>query len=281
MNSQTELPPDAQNKADAAQKQAQKYVENTSGAANVHTFDENMTPQQKREQIEKAIPAEMLPPPKESTQQPGGMHTDVGTVDAEKIREKAASAEKKPTADITTTGVEKQAKSEPGAFTKIPNYYRSGWTAFSNLQNPGGSLQLRAAEKPEDAFGDQLKEGWYGEWWQNAGVLFFTGFFTWLLMKMGAGLATVLVVCAFLGTFTLPFLIPLLVSPTIFLVSGTYYQTSIRRFRRNVRDDIQRELIKNDMAAGFESMDWLNTFLGKTLSEAEPICTLLDDSHSI
>ena len=124
MNPQTEPPPGTQSKADAAQKQAQKYVENTSGAANVHTFDENMTPQQKREQIEKAIPAEMLPPQKESTQQPGGMLTDVGTVDAEKIREKAASAEKKPTADITTTGVENRPKSEPGAFTKIPNYYR-------------------------------------------------------------------------------------------------------------------------------------------------------------
>ena len=59
-----------------------------------------------------------------------------------------------------------------------------------------------------------------------------------------------------------------------FLALGTYYQTSVRRFRRNVRDDIQRELIKNDMAAGFESMDWLNTFLGKTLSGAEPLCLL-------
>lgn len=250
MNSQTELPPDAQSKADEAQKQAQKYVENTSGAANVHTFDENMTPQQKREQIEKKIPTEVLPPQKESLKEPGGMATDVGTVDAEQIRLTAASAEKKPTEDVTTTGVKQQVKSEPGAFTKIPNYYRSGWTAFSNLQNPGGSIELRAAEKPEDAFGDQLKEGWYGEWWQNAGVLIFTGFFTWLLMKMGAGLATVLVVCAFLGT---------------------YYQTSVRRFRRNVRDDIQRELIKNDMAAGFESMDWLNTFLEKFWLIFEPV----------
>jgi Ca2+-dependent lipid-binding protein len=205
MNSQTELPPGAQQKADDAQRQAQKYVENTSGAANVHSFDENMTPQQKKEQIEKQIPAEMLPPQKESTQQPGGMATDVDTVDAEQIRLTAAMAEKKPTADITTTGIGNQPKSDPGAFTKIPNYYRSGWTAFSNLQNPGGSIQLRAAEKPEDVFGDQLEEGWYGEWWQNAGVLLFTGFFTWLLMKMGAGLATVLVVCAFLGECYTPF----------------------------------------------------------------------------
>jgi hypothetical protein len=49
---------------------------------------------------------------------------------------------------------------------------------------------------------------------------------------------------------------------------ATYYQTSVRRFRRNVRDDIQREVIKNNMNTDFESMDWLNTFLGKTLSPA-------------
>jgi hypothetical protein len=119
----------------------------------------------------------------------------VPTVDAEKIRLTAAGAEKKPTAQTTTTAT----KETPGAFTKIPNYYRSGWTAFSTLENPGGSIQLRAAEIPEDPFGDQLKESWYGEWWHNAGVLFFTGFFTWLLIKMGGGLASVMVVCAFLG----------------------------------------------------------------------------------
>lgn len=180
--------------AQQAQQLAQKHVEDTAGTT-VHTFDPDMTPEQKREQAEKQVPAEMLPSKTLNKQEPGALPTDVPTVDAEKIRLTVAGAEKKPTAQTTVTAT----KETPGAFTKIPNYYRSGWTAFSTLENPGGSIQLRAAEIPEDPFGDQLKESWYGEWWHNAGVLFFTGFFTWLLIKMGGGLASVMVVCAFLG----------------------------------------------------------------------------------
>ena len=270
-----------QSQAQEAQYLAQKHVENTA-VTGVHTFDENMTPEQKRAQAEKQIPAEMLPN-KDKEQQPGVMATDVPSLDAQQIRMAAASAERKPAVAMTkaspgsvkpptsenqvyTTSenqVHRAKSAPPGAFTKMPNYYRSGWTAFSALENPGGSIQLSAAEKPEDPLGDQLNEALYGEWWHNASVLFFTGFFTWLLIKMGGGLASVMIVCAFLGKLCFEFLLLRPLAPSTYTQLATYYQTSVRRFRRNVRDDIQRQLVKHQPDSDFESMNWLNTFLGK------------------
>ncbi|KAG2172009.1 hypothetical protein INT43_001486 [Umbelopsis isabellina] len=268
--------PNPESVSQEAHHQAVKDVEKTAGTP-VHTFDEDMTPEQKREQVERQVPAEMLPP-KPQDQQPGAMLTDQKTHDADAIALAAAEAEKKPAIRTTTfspdhtprlggtdpkdqTEAQKEAakapiapvvegKSAPGAFTNVPNWYRSGWTAFSTLENPGGTTHLTAAEKPVDPLGDQLSESLYGEWWWNSGVLFFTGFFSWLLVKMGLGFFSVMIVCAFLAT---------------------YYQTSIRRFRRNVRDDIQREVIKNVLDNDFESMEWLNTFLAKFWLIFEPV----------
>src|SRR5271170_4399633 len=44
---------------------------------------------------------------------------------------------------------------------------------------------------------------------------------------------------------------------------GTYYRTSLRRVRRNFRDDINRELSKTRLETDSESMEWMNTFLVK------------------
>lgn len=44
---------------------------------------------------------------------------------------------------------------------------------------------------------------------------------------------------------------------------GTYYRTSIRRVRRNFRDDVNRELAKNRLETDVESLDWMNNFMAK------------------
>lgn len=223
--------PNPESVSQEAHHQAVKDVEKTAGTP-VHTFDDSMTPEQKREQVERQVPAEMLPP-KPNDQQPGAMLTDQKTHNADAIALAAAEAEKKEPAIRTTTfspehtprlggtdpndqtEAQREAakplpmapvvdgKSAPGAFTNVPNWYRSGWTAFSSLENPGGTTHLTAAEKPVDPLGDQLSESLYGEWWWNSGVLFFTGFFSWLLVKIGLGFFSVMIVCAFLGNVSL------------------------------------------------------------------------------
>lgn len=42
--------------------------------------------------------------------------------------------------------------------------------------------------------------------------------------------------------------------------TATYYQTSIMRTRRNVRDDMTREVAKKGLKADVESATWLNLF---------------------
>ena len=46
-------------------------------------------------------------------------------------------------------------------------------------------------------------------------------------------------------------------------VCGTYYRTSIRRVRRNFRDDVNREMAKTKLENDTESLEWINSFLVK------------------
>ena len=44
---------------------------------------------------------------------------------------------------------------------------------------------------------------------------------------------------------------------------ATYYRTSIRRVRRNFRDDVNREMAKSRLETDTESLEWINSFLVK------------------
>ena len=46
-------------------------------------------------------------------------------------------------------------------------------------------------------------------------------------------------------------------------ICGTYYRTSIRRVRRNFRDDVNREFAKARLETDTESLEWINSFLVK------------------
>jgi Ca2+-dependent lipid-binding protein len=46
-------------------------------------------------------------------------------------------------------------------------------------------------------------------------------------------------------------------------VCGTYYRTSLRRVRRNFRDDINRQMAKKMSDTDHESLEWMNNFLIK------------------
>lgn len=52
---------------------------------------------------------------------------------------------------------------------------------------------------------------------------------------------------------------------------GTYYRTSIRRVRRNFRDDVNRELAKRRLETDTESLEWINSFLVKFWPIFQPV----------
>lgn len=62
-------------------------------------------------------------------------------------------------------------------------------------------------------------------------------------------------------------------------VCGTYYRTSIRRVRRNFRDDVNREMAKARLETDNESLEWINGFLVKFWPIYAPVlCTTIVNS---
>jgi Ca2+-dependent lipid-binding protein len=88
----------------------------------------------------------------------------------------------------------------------------------------------------------KLEEKFYGDWYHNTGVIIFACLSSWVVAVLGGGLGWVFLIMA---------------------ICGTYYRTSIRRVRRNARDDINREMAKTKLETDTESLEWINSFLVK------------------
>ncbi|KKK26384.1 hypothetical protein ARAM_006295 [Aspergillus rambellii] len=87
-----------------------------------------------------------------------------------------------------------------------------------------------------------LDDKFFGDWYHNAGVIVFACLASWLVAVLGGGLGWIFIVMA---------------------ACGTYYRTSIRRVRRNYRDDVHREMAKQRLETDTESLEWINSFLVK------------------
>lgn len=200
-----------QNIATDALNQANKQVEKAAGAANIHAFDEEQTPEQKKAQAQEALPSTFKG--KDTGGKAESMPTDVGTSNASDVAAALDAASKAPKATTTTS------QPAPGAYptqkdSRIPDWYKVGWTSFSELPNPGEDSKVEqykagmAAsaqpvdnnEKHQDMLAEFLKESYYGEWYHNAGAILVTVLFTWILARIGSGLMSCLVIGAFLGT---------------------------------------------------------------------------------
>ncbi|BDD60454.1 hypothetical protein MAP00_005580 [Monascus purpureus] len=80
------------------------------------------------------------------------------------------------------------------------------------------------------------------DWYHNAGVIVFACLSSWLVAVLGGGIAWIMLIMA---------------------TCGTYYRTSVRRVRRNFRDDVNREMAKQRLDTDTESLEWINSFLVK------------------
>ncbi|KAF1952858.1 tricalbin [Byssothecium circinans] len=88
----------------------------------------------------------------------------------------------------------------------------------------------------------KLDDKFFGDWYHNTGVIIFACLTSWVVAVLGGGLGWVFCIMA---------------------ICGTYYRTSIRRVRRNARDDLNREMAKNKLETDTESLEWINSFLVK------------------
>ncbi|KAG2237442.1 hypothetical protein INT48_009571, partial [Thamnidium elegans] len=182
-----------------------------------------------------------------------------------------ATAEEKKQAILKSTPT--TVKNTPGSFVKdaaIPDWYNIGWTAFSNLPNPGDEkataefLKTHTPEQLKEAYYNSrssngnvddfiaqfINEKYFGEWYHNCGVVFVCIFFTWFLIKLRLGLMSCLIVGAFFAT---------------------YYRTSIKRTRRNARDDMSRQVSLTRLETDVETVGWMNLFLSRFWLIFEPV----------
>lgn len=90
----------------------------------------------------------------------------------------------------------------------------------------------------------------HADWYHNTAVIIFACLASWFIAVLGGGLAWVFLIMA---------------------TCGTYYRTSIRRVRRNFRDDVKRELAKTKLESDTESLEWINSFMVKFWPIFQPV----------
>lgn len=103
---------------------------------------------------------------------------------------------------------------------------------------------------PVDCVSGMLTLACRADWYHNAAVIVFACLASWLVAVLGGGLGWVFIVMA---------------------ICATYYRTSIRRVRRNFRDDITREMALKKLETDNESVEWINSFLVKFWPIYQPI----------
>ncbi|CAO0794357.1 unnamed protein product [Mucor circinelloides] len=248
-------------------QQLNTALKSEQGGAPVHVFNPDMPAEEKKDALLKNAPE--IPTIAEPLKHSEPLTTDIGSTDNDKIAETLS----KP------VNGDKQTSKAPGAYVEqpvpikggIPDWYNVGWTGFSNLPNPGDEKAMQEFAKthsPEEIkriFEDRsrssngdyasdlvaqfVNEKYFGEWYHNCGVVFVAIFFTWLLIKIRLGLMSCLIVGAFFAT---------------------YYRTSIKRTRRNARDDMQRQVSINRLETDEETVGWMNHFLDRFWLIFEP-----------
>ena len=100
------------------------------------------------------------------------------------------------------------------------------------------------------AFQSTMLIRFLADWYHNTAVIIFACLASWFVAVLGGGLAWVFLIMA---------------------CCGTYYRTSIRRVRRNFRDDVNRELAKSRLETETESLEWINSFLVKFWPIFQPV----------
>ncbi|RMZ86937.1 hypothetical protein DV736_g5840, partial [Chaetothyriales sp. CBS 134916] len=136
----------------------------------------------------------------------------------------------------------KQANGTPPELA-AGDWSKTGWAPrFGSGDKDGEGTDDRTILDHQTLLESHLDEKFFGDWYHNAGLVVFVALATWAVTRLGGGIGWVLLIVA---------------------AAGTYYRTSLRRVRRNFRDDITRELAKSRLETDAESLEWINSFLDK------------------
>ncbi|EAQ93621.1 hypothetical protein CHGG_01856 [Chaetomium globosum CBS 148.51] len=219
-----------------------KIVEDSREAGvTAFTFDPDASPEEKRAQARAAVPEGFHRRPKGVaivTDIDDGTKADIDLPSPSKAGaiEVAKGEDGKPLAN-GAAGEEEEDWSKTGWAPRF------GWPTEPTDQ---GEDMLDHSTWVES----QLSEQFFGDWYHNAAVIAFACLASWLVAVLGGGLAWVFIVMA---------------------ICSTYYRTSIRRVRRNFRDDVTREMALKKLDTDNESVEWINSFLVKFWPIYQPV----------
>ncbi|PHH71335.1 hypothetical protein CDD80_5354 [Ophiocordyceps camponoti-rufipedis] len=228
--------------ADEAEREIVELSKNAGVTA--FNFDPDASVAQKRAQARAAIPPELQQSRREKgaaiiTDQDDGAGPD----------EDLPEPSKAGVLDVATTGDGKQIVAGADPLAAEEPFSRTGWSPQMGWPDSSaleGDSLLDHGTWVEGKLPDTL----YGDWYHNAAIIVFACISSWLIAVLGGGLAWVTIIMA---------------------VCATYYRTSLRRVRRNFRDDVTRELAMKKLDTDNESLEWINSFLVKFWPIYQPV----------
>lgn len=161
--------------------------------------------------------------------------------------EKSSPSEQQPhhqAKDSTDHTTKEGAK--PKTVGAYPVETHIGWTeAYKSTDGPMNEFREKSIWMDDFA-----RSALFSSFWSNAAVTFTIPLVCFIAFKLGGGFVSLILIIAF---------------------GATYYKNTIRRFKRNARDDIMRELIRNTLENETESTEWINNFLSKFWLIYEPV----------
>ncbi|PPJ58204.1 hypothetical protein CBER1_02571 [Cercospora berteroae] len=119
-------------------------------------------------------------------------------------------------------------------------YAKVGWAP--RFGNPGDNEDEDDTRDHQTFLEGKIDDKFFGDWYHNAGLIIFACLSSWTIAVLGGGLGWIFI---------------------LMTVCATYYRTSLRRVRRNFRDDMVRQLAKNRLETDVESLEWINNFMSK------------------
>ncbi|SPN96938.1 probable putative transmembrane protein [Cephalotrichum gorgonifer] len=228
--------------AAAADDSQRKMVEEARNAGvTAFTFDPDASPEEKRAKARDAIPKNL--------QRSHGFSI---VTDADDSGAPVADLPSPTTAGVIEPPKDKDGKTITDGEDPISNvdmWEKTGWgPRFGWPYEP-----INASESLLDHstwLEGNIPDKFFGDWYHNAAIIVFACLSSWLVAVLGGGLGWVFIVMAF---------------------CATYYRTSVRRVRRNFRDDISREMALKRLDTDTESLEWINSFLVKFWPIYQPV----------
>lgn len=120
-----------------------------------------------------------------------------------------------------------------------------GWQESDTLTAEDDLIDLSKETFLDNVLPDEA----YGDWYHALGIIFASGFFSFLIGYFKFSMASVFFVA---------------------MAASLYYRTSAKKYRTAIRDQVQRELTVQKIENDYESMEWTNNFLDKYWPRLEP-----------